>query len=252
MLFLQTKFNYSTMGRAFEYRKATKFARWDKMAKQFSKAGRQITIAVKNGGPDPDANILLRRAIQNAKAVQMPKDKVEAAIKKAADKDTSGYDEITYEGMAPHGVAIVVETATDNPTRTVANVRACFNKKGGSLGTSGMHDFIFDRKGVFYLREDQINDPEEAELTLIDYGLEKLEKDETDEGIFYKVYVAFPDFGTMQSGLEENDYSVEKSELERIPSFTKSLDEEQIDDVLELVDRLEQDDDVQNVFHNLE
>lgn len=239
------------MGRAFEYRKATKFARWDKMAKQFSKAGRQITIAVKQGGPDPDANILLRRAIQNAKAVQMPKDKVEAAIKKATDKDTSGYDEITYEGMGPHGVAIVVETATDNPQRTVANVRASFNKKGGTLGTSGMHDFIFDRKGVFYIKEEIIEDQEEAELLLIDYGLEKLEKEETEEGTFYKAYVAFTDFGAMQSGLEEVGYAVEKSELERIPSFTKELTEEEIDEVLELVDRLEQDDDVQNVFHNL-
>ncbi|WP_236980458.1 YebC/PmpR family DNA-binding transcriptional regulator [Membranihabitans maritimus] len=240
------------MGRAFEYRKATKFARWDKMAKQFSKAGRQITIAVKNGGPDPEANILLKRAIQNAKSVQMPKDKIEAAIKKAADKDTSGYDEVTYEGMAPHGVAVIIETATDNPTRTVANVRASFNKKGGALGTSGMHDFIFDRKGVFYLQEDQIDDPEEAELTLIDFGLEKLEKENTEDGIFYKIYVAFPDFGAMQSGLDENGFNVEKSELERIPSFTKSLSEDQIDEVLDLIDRLEQDDDVQNVFHNLE
>lgn len=240
------------MGRAFEYRKATKFARWDKMAKQFSKAGRQITIAVKQGGPDPDSNIQLKRAIQNAKSVQMPKDKVEAAIKKATDKDTSGYEEITYEGMGPHGVAIVVETATDNPQRTVANVRACFNKKGGSLGTSGMHDFIFDRKGVFYIKEEEISDEEEAELLLIDFGLEKLELDETEEGKFYKAYVAFTDFGTMQSGLEEVGYAVEKSELERIPSFTKELSETEIDEVLELIDRLEQDDDVQSVFHNLE
>ena len=239
------------MGRAFEYRKATKFARWDKMAKAFSKAGRHITMAVKAGGPDPDANITLRRAIQNAKAVQMPKDRIEAAIKKAADKDTSGYEEHTYEGMAPHGVAIVIDTATDNPTRTVANVRSYFNKKGGTFGTKGMHDFLFARKGVFYMDIDQISDPEEIELELIDFGLEKIEKEEVEEKDMYKIYVAFEDFGNMQKGLEAKGIKAEKSELERIPNHTKELTDEQIDEVLELVDRLEQDDDVTNVFHNL-
>ena len=239
------------MGRAFEYRKATKFARWDKMAKAFSKAGRHITMAVKSGGPDPDTNITLRRAIQNAKAVQMPKDKIEAAIKKAADKDTSGYEEHTYEGMAPHGVAVVIDTATDNPTRTVANIRAAFNKKGGSLGTKGMHDFLFQRKGVFYVPIDQISDVEEIELELIDFGLENIEKDTVEDKEMYKVFVAFEDFGNMQEGLENIGIKPEKSELERIPSHTKELNEEQIDEILELIDKFEQDDDVTNVFHNL-
>lgn len=251
MKVLNLQFKIDIMGRAFEYRKATKFARWDKMAKAFSKAGRHITMAVKAGGPDPDTNITLRRAIQNAKAVQMPKDRIAAAIKKAADKDTSGYEEVTYEGMAPHGISIVIDTATDNPTRTVANVRSYFNKKGGSLGTKGMHDFLFDRKGVFYLEQDQIEDPEEAELELIDFGLEKIEKDEVEGKEMYKIYVAFEDFGSMQEGLEKKSIKVEKSELERIPNHTKELSETQIDEVLELVDRLEQDEDVTNVFHNL-
>ncbi len=239
------------MGRAFEYRKATKFARWDRMAKEFSKAGRQITIAVKQGGPDPDTNHSLRRAIQNAKAVQMPKDRIQSAIKKASDKDTSGFQELVYEGMAPHGVAIVVETATDNPTRTVANVRASFNKKGGTLGTNGMHDFLFNRKGVFYIELDKIEDPEELELELIDFGLEELKKDEEEGVEYYMLYSAFTDFGNLQSALEEKKLEVKKSELQRIPNHTKELTDEQIYEVLALVDRLEQDDDVQTVFHNL-
>lgn len=239
------------MGRAFEYRKATKFARWNKMAKQFTKAGRQITIAVKQSGPDPEANVLLRRAIQNAKAVQMPKDRIMAAIKKASNKDTSNFDVITYEGMAPHGIAVIIETATDNPVRTVANVRSYFRKKGGSLGTSGMHSFIFDRMGVFYIKEADIADPEEFELEFIDYGLEKIEQNEIDGQIFHQVFVAFEDFGKMQEALEKANIKVEKSELEYIPNHTKALSEEQIDEVLVLIDVFEQDDDVTNVFHNL-
>jgi len=239
------------MGRAFEYRKATKFARWDKMAKQFSKASKHITIAVKNGGSDPDTNILLRRAIQNAKSVQMPKDKIENAIKKASDKDTSNYDEVVFEGMAPHGVAVVVETATDNNQRTVANVRSYFRKKGGSLGTQGMHDFLFNRKGVFYIPKDQISDPEEIELELIDHGLEQIEEDIVEEKDIYKIYVSFEDFGKMQQALEDQKIEVEKSELERIPTITKELSDEQVDEVLDLVDMIEQDDDVSNVFVNL-
>jgi len=164
------------MGRAFEARKASKFARWNKMAKEFTKAGRQISMAVKSGGPDPDTNIILRRAIQNAKSVQMPKDRIEAAIKKASDKDTSNFEEVVYEGMAPHGVAIVIETATDNPTRTVANVRSYFKKKNGSLGQQGMHDFIFNRMGVFNIKPENIEDLEMFELEFIDHGLEKIEK----------------------------------------------------------------------------
>lgn len=239
------------MGRAFEYRKATKFARWDRMAKEFSKAGRQITIAVKSGGPDPDTNHLLRRAILNAKAVQMPKDRIQAAIKKASDKDTTGFQEIVYEGMAPHGVAVVIETATDNPVRTVANVRASFNKKGGTLGKNGMHDFLFDRKGVFYIELDKIEDPEELELELIDSGLEEMKKDTVEDEEFYLLFSAFTDFGNLQSALEERKIEVKKSELQRIPNHTKELTEEQIDEVLVLIDRFEQDDDVQAVFHNL-
>ncbi len=239
------------MGRAFEYRKATKFARWDRMAKEFSKAGRQITIAVKQGGPDPDSNHALRRAIQNAKGVQMPKDRIQAAIKKASDKDTSGFTELVYDGMAPHGVAIVVETATDNPTRTVANVRASFNKKGGTLGKNGMHDFLFNRKGVFYITSDKIEDPDEIELELIDFGLEEIKKDTVDDVEYYLLYSAYADFGNLQKGLDGMNLEVHKSELQRIPNHTKELTDEQIDDVLALIDRLEQDDDVQTVFHNL-
>jgi len=240
------------MGRAFEYRKATKFARWDRMAKQFTKAGRQIAMAVKQGGPDPDTNVVLRRAIQNAKAVQMPKDRIESAIKKASDKDTTGFDVVIYEGMAPHGVALVVETATDNTTRTVANVRSYFRKKNGSLGTSGMHNFIFDRKGVFYIEPEFITDSEEFELEFIDFGLEKIEKGMVEEKEFYQVYVNFEDFGKMQDALEKQEIKVEKSELERIPNLLKEItNEEQLDEVLALVDLLEQDDDVTNVFHNL-
>ena len=240
------------MGRAFEYRKATKFARWDRMAKQFTKAVRQITIAVKEGGADPEYNAVLRRAIQNAKSVQMPKDRIEAAIKKASDKDSSNYETVVYEGMAPHGVALVVETTTDNPVRTVANVRSYFRKKGGALGTQGMHDFIFDRKGVFYVKIDDIADSEEFELEFIDHGLEKIERVELEGNDWYQIMVSFEDFGKMQNALEDRNIKVEKSELERIPQFTKELTDEEVDEVLALVDLLEQDDDVTNVFHNLD
>jgi YebC/PmpR family DNA-binding regulatory protein len=241
------------MGRAFEARKASKFARWNKMAKEFTKAGRAITMAVKEGGPDPEANSALRRAIQNAKSVQMPKDRVEAAIKKASDKDTSNFDLVTYEGMAPHGVAIVVEAATDNPVRTVANVRSYFRKKDGSLGTQGMHDFIFDRKGVFYIKKEDMEgrDLEEFEFEFIDFGLQKIEEDTIEEQDFIKIYAAFEDFGKMQDALEKNKIEVDKSELERIPTITKDLDEEQVDEVLALIDLMEEDEDVTNVFHNL-
>lgn len=234
------------MGRAFEYRKAAKFARWDKMAKQFTRAGREIVIAVKAGGPDPEYNPSLRRAIQNAKGVSMPKDRIDAAIKRATSKDEKDYSEVVYEGMGPHGVAIVIETATDNPTRTVANVRAVFNKKGGSLGTSGMHDFLFNRKGVFKFKGEGI-DIEELELELIDAGLDSLEKDEN----MIIAYTAFQDFGAMQKALEEKGIEVTTAELQRIPTIYKELSEEQTDEVLDFIDRLEQDDDVQTVYHNL-
>lgn len=234
------------MGRAYEYRKATKFARWDKMAKLFTRAGREIVIAVKSGGPDPDYNPTLRRAVQNAKGVSMPKDRIDAAIKRASSKDEKDYTEVVYEGMGPHGVAIVIETATDNPTRTVANVRSYFNKKGGSLGTSGMHDFIFSRKGVFKFKAEGI-DMEELEFELIDSGLESLEKDENH----ILAYAAFQDFGAMQKALEEKGIEIITSELQRIPTMYKELSEEHTDEVLELIDKLEQDDDVQTVYHNL-
>jgi len=240
------------MGRAFEYRKQAKFARWDRMAKQFTKAGRHIALAVKQGGPDPDTNAALRRAIQNAKSVQMPKDRIEAAIKKASGKDALDLKEMVYEGMAPHGIAVVIETATDNPTRTVANVRAAFNKKGGSLGTQNMHDFLFDRRGVFYIETTKIEDIEEFELEYIDAGLLRIEKTEIEEKEFYEVYVEFSDFGKMADALEQGGIEVEKSELTRIPNHTKTLDESAMDEVLELIDRLEQDDDVTTVYHNLE
>jgi len=240
------------MGRAFEYRKAAKFARWDRMAKQFTKAGRQISIAVKEGGDDPETNAALRRAIQNAKSVQMPKDRIAAAIKKAAGKDASEYETVVYEGIGPHGIALVIETATDNPTRTVANVRSIFKKKGGSLGTTGMNDFLFNRMGVFYIQPEQIDDAEAFELEYIDHGLEKIARDEVEGQELYQVYVAFEDFGKMQDALEAGGIEVEKSELERLPIHTKSLSDEQVDEVLELIDALEQDDDVTNVFHNLE
>ena len=235
------------MGRAFEYRKATKFARWDRMAKQFTRAGREIVMAVKAGGPDPEYNPSLRRAVQNAKGVNMPKDRIEAAIKRATSKDEKDYTEIVYEGMGPNGVAIIVETATDNPTRTVANVRAIFNKKGGSLGTSGMHDFLFNRKGVFKFKAEG-HDMEELELELIDFGLDSLEKD----GDFLVIYTAFQDFGQMQKALEEKGIEVKQAKLERIPLTYKEVTEEQVADVTKLLDKLEEDEDVQAVYHNME
>jgi YebC/PmpR family DNA-binding regulatory protein len=235
------------MGRAFEYRKAAKFARWDRMAKAFTRAGREIAIAVKAGGPNPDTNANLRRAIQNAKAAQMPKDRVEAAIKRASSKDDKGFSEVVYEAMGPHATAIVIETATDNPTRTVANLRTILNKNGGSMGTQGMHDFIFERKGVFKISADGV-DTDELELELIDAGLDSLEKNDENQLL---IYTKFADFGSMQKALEDRNIEVISAELQRIPSISKELNEEQTDEVLELIDKLEQDDDVQNVFHNL-
>lgn len=238
------------MGRAFEYRKATKFARWDRMAKAFTKCSKEITVAVKTGGDNPDSNLALRRALQNAKGVQMPKDKITAAIKRASSKDISDFKEIVYEGMAPHGIATVVECVTDNPTRTVANIRAIFRRKEGELGTQGMHDFLFNRKGVFLIPVNQISDQSETELTLIDFGLESMGKNE--ENTHFEIITNFNDFGLMQEGLEKLGIEAEKSELQRIPTLQKKLNEEDLDQVLALIDTLEQDEDVQNVFHNLE
>ncbi|TNF25345.1 MAG: YebC/PmpR family DNA-binding transcriptional regulator [Deltaproteobacteria bacterium] len=239
------------MGRIFETRKHTMFARWDRMAKQFSRIGKEITIAVKSGGPSPDSNPQLRRVIQNARAVNMPKDKVEAAIKKASGQGADTYDEVLYEGYAPHGVAVLVETATDNPTRTVANVRVCFNKGNGNLGNSGAVGYLFNKMGVFRLDPEGI-DPEELELDLIDFGLEELGESEGEKGEPQLVVrCAFNDFGEMQRAIEERGLKVISSESEYIPTTMVDLPEDQANEVLELVDRLEQDDDVQRVFHNL-
>ncbi len=241
------------MGRAFEYRKATIMARNLRLAKAFTKAGKQITIAVKAAGPDPETNSTLRRAIQNAKAVSMPKDKIENAIKKAMGKDTSNYDELSYDGMGPHGIAVVVDCATDNATRTIADVRAIFRKCGGEIGKTGMHDFLFDRKGVFFIELDKIEDPEEFELEYIDHGLEELtkDKDEEDEE-YYMCYCAFEDFGKLQDGLEKGGIEAKKTELQRIPAhYKEDLTEEQIQDVLKLIGKLEENDDVTSIFHNM-
>lgn len=218
----------------------------DKMSKAFTKMGKEIALAVKQGGADPNNNPRLRVAIQNAKGVNMPKDRVEAAIKRATSKDDKDLTETTYEGYGPHGVAIIVECATDNPTRTVANLRMYFDRNGGALGKSGSVEFMFDRKGVFIIPKASIN-LDEMELDLIDFGAEEIQ----DNGEDVIVYTSFQDFGTMQKGLEAKGVAATSSELQRIPSTTKELNEEQEEQVLKLIGVLEDDDDVQNVFHNL-
>lgn len=224
------------------------FARWDKMAKQFTRIGKEIIIAVKLGGPDPDHNAALRRCFLNAKGVNMPKDRVEAAIKRAMGKDKTDYEEIVYEGYAPHGVALMVETATDNPTRTVANVRMHFNKEGGSLGTSGSVSFTFTRMGEFKIKNDGSINLEELEFELIDFGLEEIGED--SEGNIV-IRTAFNEFGNMSKALEDKGITPLTAEPTRIPTTTVELSEEYAKDVLELVDKLEQDDDVQKVYYNL-
>lgn len=239
------------MGRIFETRKATMFARWDKMAKAFTRVAKDITIAVKAGGPDPDSNPALRRAIQNGRAVNMPKDKVDSAIKRAHSKDTADYVEVIYEGYASHGVAIMVVAATDNPTRTVANVRVAFNKNGGNMGNTGSVAFGFKRMGVFRLDPTGL-DAEELELELIDHGLEELGESESDKGEpQFLVRCDIKSFGTLQSALEERSIKVIESGSEFVPGTTVSLNDDQATEVLKLVDQMEQDDDVQQVFHNL-
>ena len=237
------------MGRMFEKRKHKMFARYDKMAKQFTRAGKEIVIAVKEGGENPDYNPRLRMAIQNAKSVSMPKDRIEAAIKRAVSKDTENYSEVRFEGYAPHGVGIIVETATDNNTRTVANVRMHFNKCDGNLGKTGSLDFNFARKGVFTIAKELIKDKdiEEFEFELIDGGLEDFAEDE--EKVY--LYTAYADFGRMQTHLEELKIETASSELQYTPLNLVDLNEEQASEVLDLVDRLEGDEDVQNVYHNL-
>ena len=240
------------MGRQFEARKHTMMKRWDRMAKAFTRVGREISIAVRAGGPEPDNNPALRRAIQNGRAANMPKDKIESAIAKALGGDTADYKEVLYEGYAPHGVPLMVVTATDNTTRTVANVRMHFSRGGGNLGNSGAVGFLFERMGVFKLKPEDVEDRDELELMLIDHGLETLEDGTDDEGNDVLVlYCAWTDFGQLQGGLEEAGIEPLSTGLEYIPLSTQELDEAQVDDVLALIDRLEQDDDVQAVFHNL-
>jgi YebC/PmpR family DNA-binding regulatory protein len=235
------------MGRIFEVRKGAMFARWDKMAKDFTRIGKEIVIAVKAGGPEPENNPALRRCYANAKSCNMPKTAVEAAIKRALGKDTSSYDEMLYEGYGPHGVAILVETATDNGTRTVANVRAIFNKGGGSMGNSGSVAFVFNRMGEFKLRADGINQ-EEFEMEAIDFGMEEMGEDSEGKLI---VRTAFEDFGRFSEFLESKKIEPISNGLTRIPSTTVELDEAKSEEIFKLVDKLEQDEDVQKVYHNL-
>jgi YebC/PmpR family DNA-binding regulatory protein len=239
------------MGRIFEVRKATMFARWDKMAKQFTRIGKEIVIAVKAGGPDMATNPALRRCYQNAKSVGMPKDRVEAAIKRALGKDTTNYEEILYEGYAPHGVALLVETATDNHVRTVANVKSHFNKGGGAMGNSGSVSFQFRKMGVFKLNPEGL-DMDDLELELIDHGLDELGESNDDNGNPILVLrCAFTDFGSLQKALEEKNITPNSAELEWIPTTTVPVTDEQAEDVSKLIERLEQDEDVNKVFHNM-
>jgi YebC/PmpR family DNA-binding regulatory protein len=237
------------MGRAFEFRKARKMKRWSAMAKTFTRIGKDIVMAVKEGGANPESNARLRAVMQNAKAANMPKDNVERAIKKASDKDTANYKEVLFEGYAPHGIAILVETATDNNNRTVANVRAAFNKCDGTFGTSGSEVFMFDHTCNFTIKKEDISiDMEELELELIDFDVEEIFDDE--EGII--IYAPFEQFGAIQSFFEENNVEIISSEFERIPTSTKKLSEELQADVEKLLEKLEEEDDVQNVYHSME
>lgn len=239
------------MGRIFETRKATMFARWNKMAKVFTRISKDIVIAVKSGGPSPDTNPALRRALQNARGANMPKDKIEGAIKRASGQDEQSYEVVLYEGYAPHGIAVVVETATDNVVRTVANVRVGFKNHGGNMGTTGSVAFQFQKMGVFRLAPEGI-DAEALELDLIDAGLEEMGEGTGEKGEKQLViHCAFAHFGTMQAALEERKLPVISADSEYVPQNPVSLTEEQAKEVLELVDALEQDDDVQRVFHNL-
>ena len=235
------------MGRAFEFRKARKIKRWSTMAKIFTRIGKDIVIAVKEGGPDPDNNSRLRAVIQNAKAANMPKENVERAIKKASDKDSGDFKEVIFEGYAPHGIAILVETATDNNNRTVANIRSYFNKVNGNLGTAGSVEFMFDHSCNFRIHTSGL-DPEEIELEFIDFGVEEVFID--DDNIL--LYAPFESFGEVQKELENKNFEILSSGFERIPKTTKPLSRMAQKDVLQLIERLEEDDDVQNVYHTLE
>ncbi|MCC6414201.1 MAG: YebC/PmpR family DNA-binding transcriptional regulator [Saprospiraceae bacterium] len=235
------------MGRAFEFRKERKFKRWAGMAKTFTRIGREINLAVKAGGPNPEYNSRLRMAIQNAKSANMPKTNVESAIKKASSKDAENFTEVIYEGYGPHGVAILVETATDNPTRTVANVRMYFDRSHGALGTSGSVSYMFNRKGVFKLNAEGI-DADELELELIDAGLEDMKREEDEVVLF----TDFSDFGTMQKALEDRNIETTSAQLEWLPTMSKKLNDNEVEQVIKLIDKLEEDDDVLNVFHTMD
>lgn len=235
------------MGRAFEYRKERKFRRWGAMAKAFTRIGREIAISVKEGGANPETNARLRAAIQNSKTANMPKDRVEAAIKRASSKEEKAYEEVTYEGYGPHGVAIVVDTQTDNPTRTVANLRNHFNKLGGALGTQGSVEYMFKKRAVFKFNKGNLN-LEELEFDLIDAGLTEL----AAEGDVAVAHCEFFDFGKLAKKLEEKGIEVIESTYEKIPDFYKEgLTDEQAEDVIKLIEKLEEDDDVSLVFHNM-
>lgn len=236
------------MGRIFETRKHKMFARFARMSKAFNRVRKDIEIAVKAGGPDPKSNSKLRIAVQNAKSVNMPKDKVEAAIKRASSKDTAGYQEIFYEGYAPHGIGVIVECATDNPTRSVANIRHLFKKHEGSLGNAGSITFMFERKALFKAPKTNINDIETFELELIDFGLDDFTYD--DESVY--IYTPFHEFGSMQKALEERNIEISATELQYIPTNYKELNDEQQKEVNELLEALEEDDDVQSVYHNMQ
>ena len=240
------------MGRAFEYRKARKLKRWGNMSRTFTRIGKEITIAAKAGGPDPDSNPRLRALMQNAKAANMPKDTVERAIKKATDKDAGDYKDITYEGYGPHGIAIFVEAATDNNTRTVANVRSYFTKFGGSLGTQGSLSFLFDHKSVFKIKPKADVSLEDLELELIDYGVDELVDDvDDDDNEIIVLYGGFEDYSSIQNYLESNGFEIVSSEFVRIPNDLKEVPAEQRDAINRLLEKIEEDEDVQNVFHNM-
>lgn len=235
------------MGRAYEYRKATKMKRWGNMARVFTKLGKQITIAARESGPDPDQNPRLRVLIQTSKKENMPKENVERAIKKAVSKDEADYKEMIYEGYGPNGIAIVVETATDNPTRTVANIRSYFNRNGGSMGTTGSLQFLFDHKCVFRVAAKEGFSLEDLELELIDFGVDELVEDEGN----IILYCDFQFYSSIQKFLEENEFEIFSAEFERIPNEMKEVNDEQKAQVMKLLDKIEDDEDVQNVFHNM-
>lgn len=235
------------MGRAFEYRRAAKEKRWDKMSRIFPKLAKAIQIAAKEGGPDPDTNATLRTAIQNAKAQNMPKSNIESAIQRAVGKDAEVFEEINYEGKGPHGVLVFVECATDNSTRTVANVKSYFNKVGGGLVPSGSLEYMFNRKAVFELEKTEDMDLEEMELELIDAGLQEI--DSHEDTVF--LYADYTDFGNMSKALEEKEIEAKKSNLQRIPTSPVEFSEDQMEEVEKLIDKLEEDDDVQAVFTNI-